>query len=243
MAERIPRIEPIPQRDVRQFDVPRIPGNVIDRLPPPVTQRTPPPVTTQMSPPVVDVPVPDVPTYEPIDFTPEEMVIEEEEASPNAGAQREETEVPQEDTRDLPTSPDVPEIPENTVSENPVIEVPFTEYELPVPRAEQVVLAGTTATATVAVTLLGKALVEQLVKVMTPLLKQLLLRARKALGRDMTPYETQQILAFDQERNLMKRLRQEQKLEKDRQAAEHRLPRHQRILRHRETVDEKTPPV
>ena len=239
MPERIPAIRPVPRQEVPQLEVPRIPRNVIERLPPPVTRQTAPPVTTQLSPPVVDVPQADVPAYEPPDFTPEEMVIEER--APDPGTEKPESpeESPAEhprETPDLPAPPPTPEPPPRK-EEPAVIEVPFIEYELPVPRAEQVALAGTTAAASVAATLLGKALVDQLVKVLKPLLKQLLLRARQALARDLTPYETQQILAFDQEKALMKRLRKEQKAERLKQAADFARPQHLRILRRKETED------
>jgi hypothetical protein len=247
MPIRIPPVQSIPVNQVPQVEasipiVRQIPRTVIETLPPPTTRPLGPPVTTQLSPPVVDVPQVDVPTYEPIDYTPENLVIVEEEP-PRIGDSTDAPEDTPTDTRDLPAAPDVPNLPQNEQEAAPVIEVPFTDYELPVPRAEQVALAGTTTVASVGATLLGKALVDQLVKILKPVVKQVILRAKRLLSKDLTPYETQQILAFDQQKALLKRLKKEQKREKDRQAAQFARPRHQRILQHTETQDGKTPPA
>ena len=102
----------------------------------------------------------------------------------------------------------------------PIIEVPLLG-PVPVPPKEQVILAGTTATASVAAALIGKSLVEWLVaKVMKPIVQQLFVRGKKLLNRDLTPYELQIYFAFEKETQLKKvakLLKKEQKAEKLRQ--------------------------
>jgi hypothetical protein len=55
----------------------------------------------------------------------------------------------------------------------PIIEVPLLG-PVPVPPKEQVILAGTTATASVAAALIGKSVVEWLVAKMKPIVQQLI---------------------------------------------------------------------
>ena len=231
---RVPRNE-IPGVTVPQ--VQRIPVSVIERIPPAVTREQQPPVTTELAPPVIDVPSGEIPEYNPMDYTEEDLEIVEQ--TPNPGTQKpdkpEQTDTG--DTRDIPEPPAPPAPPPK--QEQATIEIPIVDYELPVPRSEQVVLAGTTAFASVGATLLGKALVDQLVKLLKPVVKQLLLRIRALLSRDRTQYEEQQILAFEAEAKLVKRLKKEQKQERLKQRAEAAVPLHQRILHGKESQDEK----
>jgi hypothetical protein len=105
----------------------------------------------------------------------------------------------------------------------PIIEVPLLG-PVPVPPKEQVILAGTTATASVAAALIGKSLVEWLVaKVMKPIVQQLFVRGKKLLNRDLTPYELQIYFTFEKEdklKKVAKLLKKEQKAEKLRQFKE-----------------------
>ena len=227
-----------PKIDVGRVQVPKVEKSLIERLPASVTRPMPVPVTRPMMPPTVNVPTAEIPSYEPMDYNEADLVLSEEKAG-GSGEKKKESKEGETDSRNLPPVPpqpaDIPKQPDQAV-----IEVPFSGgYELPIPRQEQVVLAGTTAFASVGATLIGKALVDQLVKLMKPVVKQLLLRARAALSRDRTAYEEQQILAFEAEAKLVKRLKQEQKGERLRQRAEAAKPLHQRILRGTESQDEK----
>lgn len=101
----------------------------------------------------------------------------------------------------------------------PVIEVPIVG-EVPIPPKEQVILAGTTATASVAAALIGKSMVEWMVKKMKPIVEQLFVRGKKLLSKDLTPYETQVYFAFEKSASLKKvnkLLKKEQKKEKKEQ--------------------------
>jgi hypothetical protein len=121
---------------------------------------------------------------------------------------------PPQDTRIISDQPTA-----NTNLGVPVIEVPIVG-EIPVPPKEQVILAGTTATASVAAALVGKSLVEWMVKKMKPALEQIFVRGKKILNKDLTPYETQVYFAFEKSVSLKKvnkLLKKEQKVEKKQQ--------------------------
>ena len=101
----------------------------------------------------------------------------------------------------------------------PIIEVPIVG-PIPVPPKEQVILAGTTATASVAAALVGKSVVEWLVAKMKPIIQQIFVRGKKLLNRDLTPYELQVFFAFEKEtqmKKVSKLLAKEKKAEKLRQ--------------------------
>jgi hypothetical protein len=104
----------------------------------------------------------------------------------------------------------------------PIIEVPILG-PIPVPPKEQVILAGTTATASVAAALVGKSVVEWLVAKMKPIVQQIFVRGKKLLNRDLTPYELQIYFAFEKEdklKKVAKLLKKEQKAEKLKQFKE-----------------------
>jgi len=95
----------------------------------------------------------------------------------------------------------------------PIIEVPLLG-PVPVPPKEQVILAGTTATASVAAALIGKSLVEWMVAKMKPIVQQILIRGKKLLNRDLTPYELQLYFAAELDKKNLKLLKKEWKEEK-----------------------------
>jgi hypothetical protein len=95
----------------------------------------------------------------------------------------------------------------------PIIEVPLLG-PVPVPPKEQVILAGTTATASVAAALIGKSLVEWMVAKMKPIVHQILVRGKKLLNRDLTPYELQLYFAAELDKKNLKLLKKEWKEEK-----------------------------
>jgi hypothetical protein len=95
----------------------------------------------------------------------------------------------------------------------PVIEVPIIG-EVPIPPKDQVLLAGTTATASVAAALIGKSLVEWMVKKLKPIVQQILIRGKKLLNRDLTPYELQLYFASELDKKNLKLLKKEWKEEK-----------------------------
>jgi hypothetical protein len=143
-----------------------------------------------------------------------------------------------EKSRGLPDAPVIPPIPQVVVPPPaqevpnvqtppvetgiPIIEVPILG-PIPVPPKEQVILAGTTATASVAAALVGKSVVEWLVAKMKPIVQQIFVRGKKLLNRDLTPYELQIYFAFQKEdklKKVTKLLAKEKKAEKLRQHKE-----------------------
>jgi hypothetical protein len=201
--------------------------SIIPTIDPPVIQATPQPVIRGLALPVfqapdtsIKYPVINVPTQEEFD------------AAVRAEKQKEQPEK-EEKSRGLPDKPPAIQLPPSVqtpqdnqvVSDNsiktsnlgvPVIEVPIIG-EVPVPPKEQVILAGTTATASVAAALIGKSLVEWMVGKMKPIVQQLFTRAKKLLNRDLTDYEIQLFFAFEKQQQMKKvakLLKKEQKKQK-----------------------------
>ena len=206
---------------------------IIPTIEPPVTRRAERSVTHGLQLPIVNIPDPtlnypviDVPTQEEFD------------AAVRAEQQKQKEEQ-EEKTRGLPDSqPIVPQVQvpqesiqdkiiketntENTNLGVPVIDGPLVG-EGPGPPKDQVILAGTTATASVAAALVGKSLVEWMVGKMKPIVQQIFVRGKKLLSRDLTPYETQIYFAFEKSQSLKKvnkLLKKEQKKDKQRQYKE-----------------------
>jgi hypothetical protein len=145
--------------------------------------------------------------------------------------QRKQEEEKEEKTRGLPdTQPVLPQVqvPVQDTQDNrnisnqpstntnlgvPVIEVPIVG-EVPIPPKEQVILAGTTATASVAAAIIGKSMVEWMVGKMKPIVQQIFIRGKKLLNRDLTPYELQLYFAAELDRKNLKLLKKEWKKEK-----------------------------
>lgn len=205
----VPRIQ-IPT--VRSIEVP-----IIRNIEPPIIPAQP--VTRTLRPPIIHVPGGEVPSYEPIDAPTQEEWEEmiEEDKKPQQ-QEKPAAETPPLDTRELNLpSPPIPEPKPET--ETPVIELPVVG-DIPVPPKETVILAGTTATASVAAALAGKALLEQLLKVFKPIVKQLFVRGKKLLNKDLTPYEEQLMFSMELDKKTRKALVSEAAAEKRRQAEE-----------------------
>jgi hypothetical protein len=205
------------------------PPPIIPTIDPPVTRRAERSVIPEIDMPIINMPdttikypVIDVPTQEEFD------------AAVRAEQKKQEEEK-QEKTRGLPDTTPTPQLPPvvQTPQDNriisddapktnlgvPVIEVPIVG-EVPIPPKEQVILAGTTATASVAAALVGKSLVEWMVGKMKPIVQQIFVRGKKLLNRDLTPYELQVYFAFEKSQSLKKinkLLKKEQKKEKKEQ--------------------------
>ena len=117
---------------------------------------------------------------------------------------------PVEEVKNVQTPP--VELPKSNLGV-PVIEVPIIG-EVPIPPKEQVILAGTTATASVAAALIGKSLVEWMVGKMKPIIQQILIRGKKLLNRDLTQYELQLYFTAELDKKNLKLLKKEWKEEK-----------------------------
>jgi len=201
-------------------------NSIVPSLAPPVVVETQQPIIRGLAIPIIQAPNTAIPY--PVINVPTQ---EEFDAAVRAEKKAQEDEK-QEKSRGLPDSPP-PILPpqiqqvlpqENKSSEDailpvntnlgvPVIEVPFIG-QVPIPPKEQVILAGTTATASVAAALIGKSLVEWMVAKMKPIIHQILIRGKKLLNRDLTPYELQLYFAAELDKKNLKLLKKEQKKSK-----------------------------
>jgi hypothetical protein len=215
--------------EIRPIQIRSSPPPIIPTIEPPVTRRTDRSVIPQIDMPIINMPdttikypVIDVPTQEEFD-----AAVRAE--------QKKQQEEKEEKTRGLPDATPTPQLPPSvqTPQDNriisddapktnlgvPVIEVPIVG-EVPIPPKEQVILAGTTATASVAAALVGKSLVEWMVNKMKPIVQQIFVRGKKLLSKDLTDYEIQVYFAFEKSQSLKKvnkLLKKEQKNQKKEQ--------------------------
>jgi len=208
--------------------------SIIPTINPPITKSVEVPVVRGMELPVIlmpdtriKYPTIDVPTQEEFDAAvKEEQKKQEKEEEgdkprglPDTKPVIPQIQIPVQETQNNQNDADLVPTNTNTNLGVPVIEVPIIG-EVPVPPKEQVILAGTTATASVAAALVGKSLVEWMVAKMKPIVQQIFVRGKKLLNRDLTPYETQIFFAFEKSVSLKKvnkLLKKEQKKEKQRQ--------------------------
>ena len=203
--------------------------SIIPTINPPVVQQTPQSLIRSLDAPVfrftdpsIKYPTLRVPTQEEFD----EAVRAEKKAQEDEKAEK---------SRGLPDTPVIPPIPQVLIPTPPTdevknVETPPVEFTkpdtgiaiievpllgpVPVPPKEQVILAGTTATASVAAALVGKSLVEWMVGKMKPIVQQILIRGKKLLNRDLTPYELQLYFAAELDKKNLKLLKKEWKEEK-----------------------------
>ena len=233
--------------EIPEIQVPQIEVPVVRQLEPPVFVS---PSIRSLPKPVVEVPSANIPFYEPIDVPTMEQWKQMVEGQNEQN--KEEEEKPEEKTRQLPPpAPVVPPAvqvpppepivvpPVKTDLGVPVIEVPLIG-EVPIPPKEQVMLAGTTATASVAAAIIGKSMVEWMVKKMKPIVQQIYVQAKKRLHRDLTPYELQVDFAAQLElkKKVLKTFQKELKQQKKEQYLHWTQQQHQHISSHTETGDE-----
>ena len=222
----MPNVPEIPDIRTNSIQTPRVEVPVIRNMePPPILV----PINRILPKPVVDVPLDGIPQYEPIDAP----TTEEFRRMINPQQEPKKEEEMQDKPRALPDAkPFVPPpVPTITQQETqtivppqsnlgvPEIQVPFVG-PVPIPPKEQVMLAGTTATASVAAALIGKSVVEWMVGKMKPIIQQVFVRAKQLMNRDLTPYETQMMFALELDKKTLKLLKKEQKAEKLRQRQE-----------------------
>jgi hypothetical protein len=217
--------------EIRPIQIRSNPPPIIPTIEPPVTRRTEQTVIPQIDMPIINMPdttikypVIDVPTQEEFDAAvraeqkkQQEEKEEKTRGLPDAQPVLPQVQVPVQNSQDNRIISD--DVPKTSNLGVPVIEVPIIG-EVPVPPKEQVILAGTTATASVAAALVGKSLVEWMVGKMKPIVQQLFVRGKKLLSRDLTPYELQIFFAFEKSQSLKKvnkLLKKEQKNQKKEQ--------------------------
>ena len=233
--------------EIPEINVPRVEVPVVRQLEPPVFT---PPSIRSLQKPVVEVPSANLPYYEQLDVPTMEQWKQMVEGQKQNEEKKDEIE---EKSRQLPP-PAAPQIPAVQTPESvqqqvipppttslgvPVIEVPLIG-EVPIPPKEQVLLAGTTATASVAAAIVGKSLVEWMVGKMKPIVQQMYVQAKKRLRRDLTPYELQVDFAaqLDLKKKIVKAFQKELKLQKKEQFLQWEQQQRLHKSLHTETEDE-----
>ena len=199
--------------------------SIIPTIDPPVIQATPQPVIRGLALPVfqnpdtsIKYPIINVPTQEEFDAAvraekQKEQEQKEEKSSglPDTKPVLPQVQVPVQNTQDNRIISDDASKTSNLGV--PVIEVPIVG-EVPIPPKEQVILAGTTATASVAAALVGKSLVEWMVKKFKPVVERIFAQIKKAMDKDLTDYELQLFFAYEHQQKINKTLKKEFKKQK-----------------------------
>jgi hypothetical protein len=215
--------------EIKPIQIRSEPPPIIPTIEPPVTRKAERTVIPEIDIPIINIPNPtlnypviDVPTQEEFDAAvkaeqkkQQEEKEEKTRGLPDAQPVLPQVQVPQESAQDKI----IKETNQSTNLGVPVIEVPLVG-EVPIPPKDQVILAGTTATASVAAALVGKSLVEWMVGKMKPIVQQIFVRGKKLLSRDLTTYELQVYFAFEKSQSLKKvnkLLKKEQKNQKKEQ--------------------------
>ena len=71
--------------------------------------------------------------------------------------------------------------------------IPFTDYQVPVPKQEILVAAGTTASVSVVATLTATAVFKRCVQILKPLIQQVLKRLKKSRGQEVLSWSRQRL--------------------------------------------------
>ena len=120
------------------------------------------PEAPKMPAPVLEVPRAEIPSYKPLVIPPSDL-----RPPPGIKSEAEEEEEPAK-----PAPKYVPPLPKvNLPPEAQIVEIPFTDIEVPLPTTTIMTTAATTATISVAATLTATSLFKYLVMVMKPILK------------------------------------------------------------------------
>ena len=124
---------------------------------PPVIPSLPIPEAPNLPPPILDIPRAEVPNYKPIVVPPNTL-----RAPPGVKGIKTEDEPPKEDRKTKQPLP----------PEAQIIEVPFTDIEVPMPTTTIMTTAATTAFISVAATLTATSTFKWLVTIIKPIIKQ-----------------------------------------------------------------------
>jgi len=117
---------------------------------------------------VLEIPRAEAPSYVPMLAPPSEL-------RPPVGVAEEGEEEVKKEKKEPPPPPEIQ-----------TITIPWIDHELPVPKEEIVVAAGMTAVVSVVATLTATSLFNQVVKILKPVVMQIVKRIQKKLGKDTT---------------------------------------------------------
>ena len=126
------------------------------------------PKAPSMPPPILEVPKAKLPSYKPLVVPPNTL-----RSPPGIDGINTEDEPPQDnDTKSQVTTPPIP-------PESQIVEIPFTDLEVPMPSTIIMTTAITTALISVAATLIGASLFKYIVMVSKPIIKQAWTKLKK----------------------------------------------------------------
>ena len=120
---------------------------------------------------VLEIPRAEAPSYVPMLAPPSEL-------RPPVGVAKEGEEEVKKEKKEPPPPPEIQ-----------TITIPWIDHELPVPKEEIVVAAGMTAIVSVVATLTATSLFNQVVKILKPVIMQVVKRIQKKLGKNGTTTE------------------------------------------------------
>ena len=123
---------------------------------------------------ILEIPRAEAPSYVPMLAPPSEL-------RPPVGVPKEGEEEVKEEKNEPPPPPEIQ-----------TITIPWIDHELPVPKEEIVVAAGMTAVVSVVATLTATSLFNQVVKILKPVIMQVVKRIQKKLGKDTTDGEIEE---------------------------------------------------
>lgn len=124
--------------------------------------------------PIIEEPEAQLPSYKPLVVPPNNL-------SPPVGVPTILEEAIQQEEQDRKERGEPPK-PKPQAAEVTRINIPFTDFQVPVPKEEILITAGTTASVSVIATLTVTSLFKQTVKVMKPIIMQLAKRIQKKLN-------------------------------------------------------------
>ena len=132
---------------------------------PPVIPSLVLPEAPSIPPPILEVPKADVPSYKPLVVPPNTL-------RPPPGVEGIDTEEdpPKKEAKPVPKQPNIPKI--NIPPEAQIVEIPFTDIEVPLPSTTIMTTAATTAFISVAATLTATSMFKQLVMILKPVFKK-----------------------------------------------------------------------
>ena len=131
---------------------------------------------------ILEIPTAEIPSYRPLVVPPSDL---QSPPGVNAGGE----EKTDKDQKEQPKQPEI-SLPKEVTS----FTIPFTDYEVPVPRQEILVAAGTTASVSVVATLTATAVFKRCVQALKPVITQLVKRIQKKRGKEVPSWARQRLV-------------------------------------------------
>ncbi len=122
-----------------------------------------------------------IPSYRPLVVPPSDL-------RPPPGVASEGEEKTDKDQKEQPKQPNI-SLPKEITE----ITIPFTDVQIPVPKQEILVTAGTTASVSVVATLTATAVFKRCVQILKPLIQQVLKRVQKHRGKEVQSWSRQRL--------------------------------------------------